>query len=386
MAALQKYFINPSKNQPVSQLYDTINYLSGFNSEGGQSQDGVINNAPTSFESTVTFDGEVIANNNLAISGNSTFNGSIISNGENVFTNKNTFRQTSIFNGDIQSNGNNIFSGSNTFSSVANATKGLNLNGNSTFNGKVSVPGAIALSGTYSCNGRQTIKGNTVVESDARYSFYNTPIFNKGLTVDGTATFNSNVSVNTLNCTNNIGATGLNITGSGTIKNLASTSLTAATGKFNGNVNVTGTLTASQVYNAVYNDYAELFPKGEETEPGDIIALDCLSSDEKYIKARKGSKLIVGVHSNEYAHLIGGEVPPDGEDFIQYNLKKYIPIGLAGRLYVKVIGSIRRGDKITISKYPGIGEKSTNSSDQIVGYALESGEFATPGLVKIKIL
>ena len=131
---------------------------------------------------------------------------------------------------------------------------------------------------------------------------------------------------------------------------------------------------------------AELFPKGEDTEPGDIIALDINSDKEQYIKATLYSKKIVGVHSNEYAHLIGGEVPPDGEDFIQYNLKKYIPIGLAGRLYVKVIGSIRRGDKITISKYPGIGEKSTNSSDQIVGYALESGEFATPGLVKIKIL
>lgn len=386
MAALQKYFIDPSKNQPVSQLYDTINYLSGFNSEGGQSQDGVINSAPTAFESTVTFDGEIIANNNLNIAGNSTFNGTIISNGENVFTNKNTFRQTSVFNGDIQSTGNNVFSGSNTFSSVLNATKGINLNGNSTLNGKILVPGEIALSGTYSCTGRQDIKGNTEVSADARYSFYNTPIFNKGLTVDGEANFNSNVNVNTLNCINNIGATGLNISDSGTIKNLNSTTINATNGKFSGNVNVTGTLTASQVYNAVYNDYAELFPKGEDTEPGDIIALDCLSSDEKYIKAKRSSRLIVGVHSNEFAHLIGGEVPPDGENFVEYNLKKYIPVGLAGRLYVKIIGSIRKGDKITISRLPGVGEKSTNNSDQIIGYALENGEFATPGLIKMKIL
>lgn len=386
MATLQKYFIDPSKTQPVSYLYDTVNYLSGFNSEGEQAQEGIINTVPVSFESTAYFKDGLIAEGNLSISGNSTFSGTIISNGENVFTNRNTFRQTSIFDGDIQSSGNNTFSGDNIFSAAANFTSGININGNSNFNGKVSVPGEIALSGTYTNTGRQNIKGNTTVEEDARYQFYNIPIFNKGFTVDGTATFNKDVSVNTLNCTNQIGTNSLNVTETGTIKNLNGTSLTFTNGKFNGNVNVSGTVTASQVYNAVYNDYAEFFPRGEETEPGDIIALDCLSSEEKYIKASKNSKLIVGVHSNEFAHLIGGENPPQGEDFLEYNLKKYIPIGLAGRLYVKVIGSIRKGDKITISKIRGVGEKSTKNTDQIIGYALQSGNFAEPGLIRIKIL
>jgi hypothetical protein len=42
----------------------------------------------------------------------------------------------------------------------------------------------------------------------------------------------------------------------------------------NGNVVLTGTLTATKVYNAVYNDYAEFFPRGGDTQRGDIIALD----------------------------------------------------------------------------------------------------------------
>lgn len=386
MATLQKYFLDPSKDQPVSYLYDTVNYLSGFNPEGGQSSDGIINNFPVIFQDKVSFNGELIASGNLSIAGNSTVSGAIISQGENTFTNRNNFEGETIFTGDIQSSGNNVFSGTNTFSSIINGTAGINVSGNSTLNGKIQVPGEIALAGTYSCNGRQNIKGNTIVESDARYQFYNTPIFNNGLSVDGSAIFNSDVSVNTLTCPNQIGASILNISDTGTIKNLNSTTISATSGKFSGNVNVTGTITASQVYNAVYNDYAEFFPRGEETEPGDIIALDCLSSDEKYIKASKNSKLIVGVHSREFAHLIGGENPPNGEDFLEYNLKKYIPVGLAGRLYVKVIGQIRKGDKITISKLRGVGEKSTKSTDQIIGYALQSGNFAEPGLIKIKIL
>ena len=31
---------------------------------------------------------------------------------------------------------------------------------------------------------------------------------------------------------------------------------------------------AKRVFEAVYNDYAELMPRGEQTDPGDIIALD----------------------------------------------------------------------------------------------------------------
>lgn len=47
-----------------------------------------------------------------------------------------------------------------------------------------------------------------------------------------------------------------------------------------GNVTLTGTLTAAKVYNAVYNDYAEFFPRGDDTQRGDIIALDETSGKE----------------------------------------------------------------------------------------------------------
>lgn len=61
-----------------------------------------------------------------------------------------------------------------------------------------------------------------------------------------------------------------------------------------GNVTLTGTLTAAKVYNAVYNDYAEFFPRGEDTQRGDIIALDETSGKEQYSKATSRSQCVVG--------------------------------------------------------------------------------------------
>ena len=131
-----------------------------------------------------------------------------------------------------------------------------------------------------------------------------------------------------------------------------------------------GYIHAERVYNAVYNDYAEYFPRNEETEPGDLISLDLNSKEEKYIKARKGFP-IVGVHSNEYGHIIGGESKPDdllniSED--EYNLKKYIPVGLCGRCKIKIKGKILKGQKVVISDTPGVGRAYNKATDSIEDY------------------
>lgn len=85
---------------------------------------------------------------------------------------------------------------------------------------------------------------------------------------------------------------------------------------------------AKRVFEAVYNDYAELMPRGEDTEPGDVIALDTNSRQEKYVKATNLSSRIAGIHSDEYGMLIGGERVNDGEDF----LKKIFPVLFLFRL------------------------------------------------------
>lgn len=152
----------------------------------------------------------------------------------------------------------------------------------------------------------------------------------------------------------------------------------------NHNTSFPGVLTAARVVNAQYNDYAEFFERGEETEAGDIIALDLSSDEERYVKATPRNRVIVGIHSDEYAHIIGGEK----DKTLEENLKNFIPVALAGRVHVKVSGVVYKGDRIVISNgMPGIGIALTNNSTstkQVIGIALENKY--NLGIGKIRLL
>ena len=145
---------------------------------------------------------------------------------------------------------------------------------------------------------------------------------------------------------------------------------------------VDGNIKATKVYNAVWNDYAEFFEKGEDTEAGDIIALEETSKSERYIKATNKSKLVVGVHSNTYGHILGGN------DSIEESEKTHIPVGLSGRVYVKFIGEAVLGEAVVPSEIPGVGclfDETKNRKEQIVGYIVEDRE-DTLEQRKVKIL
>ena len=144
-----------------------------------------------------------------------------------------------------------------------------------------------------------------------------------------------------------------------------------------GAITATGTITGSLTYNAVWNDYAEYFPRGENTEPGDIIALnDSNDPKELYVRATRNSLRVVGVHSDTFGHIIGGEAPTDTKtNFKEYNKDKYIPVGLIGRVDVKVIGKVTKGAFIVPSDIPGVGkiyDPEYDAKDHIVGYLVES--------------
>ena len=149
------------------------------------------------------------------------------------------------------------------------------------------------------------------------------------------------------------------------------------------NTSFPGVLTATRVVNAQYNDYAEFFERGEETEAGDIIALDLSSDEERYVKATPKNNVIVGIHSDEYAHIIGGEKGKTLEE----NLKNFIPVALAGRVHVKVSGVVYKGDRIVISDgMPGIGVSLDNNSisdRQVIGIALENKYNLGTGKIRI---
>lgn len=152
---------------------------------------------------------------------------------------------------------------------------------------------------------------------------------------------------------------------------------------------VSGDISAQRVYDAVYNDYAELMPRGEQTEPGDIIALDTGSQTERYIKATNLSGRIAGIHTDEYAMLIGGNKVAEGQDFLEENLPDFIPVSLAGRVHTKVVGPVHTGDYIVLSRTPGVGRAvgscESYPTNKIVGYACEGDNRTDLRLVKVRV-
>ena len=142
-----------------------------------------------------------------------------------------------------------------------------------------------------------------------------------------------------------------------------------------GFLTVTKDLAAAKIYNAVWNDYAELFERGSKTEPGDLIAIDTTSDTEIYVLANEHTfNKVVGVHSDSYGHLIGGVRPNSDMDFLQYNLPKYIPVGLSGRVRTKVVGTCKKGDYLVASNIDGVARKYNKETDDsllVFGMACE---------------
>ena len=96
---------------------------------------------------------------------------------------------------------------------------------------------------------------------------------------------------------------------------------------------MTGNLTASRVYNAVYNDYAECFNNTNLIYKEVLHRIVEIDDNECVRLASKNSYRVIGVVSDNYGHLLGGT-----EEEVQNSNK--IPVGLAGTLYVYTLDEI----------------------------------------------
>ena len=154
-----------------------------------------------------------------------------------------------------------------------------------------------------------------------------------------------------------------------------------------GNLVLSGTITAAKVYNAVYNDYAEFFPRGGDSQRGDIIALDESVSYERYVRATENSRCVVGVHTEEFAQIIGGKSLEPSDDILKENLPNYIPIALAGRVHVRMYGKAEKGGWVIPSEMPGVGRMAMDGEDisQSVGQIVKADAAQNVRLVKILV-
>lgn len=354
-----KYYLDPSRpgGQPVQELYDTINYLSGMSASGTTSTTTIVYDTQVEFTNNVIFSCPTTFSKENTFTGNSIFSGNVSLKGENELsgTLETTPGSTLNIAGGINSSGTNTFSGKTSFTTnPVTIYNGLNVSGPAKFTGSASYSDTIDSTGTTNLNGTQNLGGSTTNITSGTLNVSAQTVFSNDVTSNKKLTVNNELQSNSLYVKNNIRAD--------------------------------GSITGSQVFGSVFNDYAEFFPRSGYTEPGDIIALDMDSEKEAYKRASAGDKLLIGVHSNQFSHLIGGENPPEGRSFVEYNINKYIPVGLAGRVKVKVLAPIEKGDKITISAVPGVGKRA-EYGDQVIGYALENyDDDLNIGMVNMKII
>ena len=148
-------------------------------------------------------------------------------------------------------------------------------------------------------------------------------------------------------------------------------------------------ITGQRIYGSYWSDYAEFFPKGEETNPGDLIMLNPYSDTEEYV-AHTGEQDIpvIGVHSDEFGHIIGGEDPIDKQDFLDYNLDRNIPVALAGRVHVSFVGKAERNNYVVPSNVKGCAKLYDATKDnplQIIGILVENDDRTDKRRLRIKL-
>lgn len=148
-------------------------------------------------------------------------------------------------------------------------------------------------------------------------------------------------------------------------------------------------ITGQRIYGSYWSDYAEFFPKGEETNPGDLIMLNPHSDTEEYV-AHTGEQDIpvIGVHSDEFGHIIGGEDPIDKQDFLDYNLDRNIPVALAGRVHTNFVGEAKRNSYVVPSNVKGCAKLYDATKDnplQIIGILVEDDDRTDKRRLRIKL-
>ena len=152
------------------------------------------------------------------------------------------------------------------------------------------------------------------------------------------------------------------------------------TGPLVGTTITADVITANKIYGAVWNDYAEWFEKENVDDTFDFGDI-CAWKHNGVVLASPSDINVVGVVSNTYGHILGGFPLANMEE----NSKHFVPIGLTGRVNVKVKGTVKVGDLI-ISAGNGIGKVDNNASiQQVVGKALEASNDENVKLITVLI-
>jgi hypothetical protein len=122
---------------------------------------------------------------------------------------------------------------------------------------------------------------------------------------------------------------------------------------------------------AFYADLAENYLGDEKYEAGTVLVFG--GANEVTTTDVKGDTRVAGVVSENPAHLMNSMLVGD----------TVVPLALQGRVPVKVIGKVSKGDMLVTSAIPGYAVASHDPKvGQVIGKALKSKEGSDKGVVE----
>jgi hypothetical protein len=133
------------------------------------------------------------------------------------------------------------------------------------------------------------------------------------------------------------------------------------------------TLGSGSTLQATYADLAEFYEGDQEYEPGTVLVFG--GDKEVTTTTFRDDTRAAGVVTTDPAYIMNSE---------QKGIK--VCIALAGRVPVKVVGRIKKGDLITTSSTPGYAVKALDPKlGSIIGKALEDKDNGEAGVIQVAI-
>ena len=134
------------------------------------------------------------------------------------------------------------------------------------------------------------------------------------------------------------------------------------------------TLASGATWQATFADLAEWYTSDAEYEPGTVLIF---GGDKEVTTTTVSSDTrVAGVVSTDAAYVLNVAIKGAGAACI----------ALQGRVPVKVIGTVRKGDMLTTSNTPGYATKALNPQlGSIIGKALEDKTDPGMGVIEVAI-
>jgi hypothetical protein len=193
------------------------------------------------------------------------------------------------------------------------------------------------------------------VAANGQFTTFGNLLANTNLTVIGTA--------------NTGDITSANITASGFVQ---TANLTTGANTTAGTITGTWTLSAGSTLSATYADLGERYRSDSNYEPGTVVAIG--GTSEVTIATQDTATAIAGVVSTEPAYILNSMAQDS------------VIVALAGRVPTRVVGTINKGDILTISNIAGVATATSQPQyGTIIGRALESYNSEIVGSIEIKV-